>query len=177
MTPVSVPPPNFEQVFRDHGPVLWRIAGLYARDEGTREDLYQEILVALWRALPTFRGDSSLRTFVCRIGHNRGATHRLRAVRLAKREIPLLKDADTPTFATSLPSPEGQAVSRDLARGLREAMASLPEHLAQVTSLRLEGLSAPEIGAVLGISTNNVDVRLHRARTLLRSLLDPEDYR
>ncbi|GMV07279.1 MAG: RNA polymerase ECF-type sigma factor [Gemmatimonadota bacterium] len=156
--------------------MLWRIAGIYAGDAAAREDLYQEILVALWKALPTFRGESSIRTFISRVGHNRGATHRLVATRRWRREAPLIPGGPGSSEPARGTSPLAYAEAKDRGARLRAAVATLPEPLAQVTSLRLEGFSAKEIGTILGLSTNNVEVRLHRSRKQLRSILSPEDF-
>jgi RNA polymerase sigma factor (sigma-70 family) len=61
----------FEDVLDRHGDALWRLAGAYTDEPRDREDLYQEILVAVWQGLARFRGDSSTRTYVFRIGRNR----------------------------------------------------------------------------------------------------------
>src|SRR5205085_9179105 len=81
-----VPPPSnhsssdvdIERVIRDHGGLLERVAWGYVNNAHDRDDLMQEILMALWRALPRFRGDSSERTFVLRVAHNRGITFSIR---------------------------------------------------------------------------------------------------
>lgn len=57
---------DFDRVLRDYGPALRRLAASWERDAAAREDLLQEILFALWRALPRFRGDASEKTFVFR---------------------------------------------------------------------------------------------------------------
>ena len=56
-------------------PALGRLAGSYAGSTGEREDLLQEIALALWQALPRFRGESSERTFLFRIAHNHCIDH------------------------------------------------------------------------------------------------------
>src|SRR5688572_29980659 len=58
----------------NHAP-LTRLAASYAANRSDRDDLLQEIAIALWRALPGFRGDCSERTFLFRIAHNRCITH------------------------------------------------------------------------------------------------------
>ncbi|MBC7973529.1 MAG: sigma-70 family RNA polymerase sigma factor, partial [Myxococcales bacterium] len=65
----------FTQLLREHGGLLSRIAACYEARPSERADLSQEIAMAIWRALPRFRGASSLRTFVARIAHNRGVSH------------------------------------------------------------------------------------------------------
>ena len=67
---------RFGRLLQEHGPALNRLAAGYEWDPVERQDLLQDIALAIWRALPAFRGESSERTFVFRIAHNRGLTHR-----------------------------------------------------------------------------------------------------
>ena len=60
----------------EFGDALWRLTAGYASTEAERKDLHQDILAAIWQALGRFRQESSLRTFVYRIAHNRGVSHR-----------------------------------------------------------------------------------------------------
>ena len=63
---------RFDELLLAYGPSLARLAASYARGASEHDDLFQEIALAIWRALPSFRGDCSERTFVFRIAHNRG---------------------------------------------------------------------------------------------------------
>jgi len=164
---LGTPEDRYDRILRDHGSALRRVAAAYERDRARREDLFQEICLAIWRALPHFRGEASLRTFVFRIAHNRGLTHRA-------RRGPALRDLDQAAqVADPHPGPEcaAQAVQRQ--ERLRAAVLSLPLPGRQVMMLMLEGLTQKEIGEVLGISENLVAVRLTRARTALREGLAP----
>src|SRR2546429_1716440 len=67
-----------DRVVREHAAVLERVAWGYVDNASDRDDLMQEVLTALWRALPRFRGESSERTFVLRVAHNRGITFAIR---------------------------------------------------------------------------------------------------
>ncbi len=69
---------QFGRILREYGPALARLAFGYERVASVREELMQEIALAIWQALPHFRGECSERTFVYRIGHNRGLTHAYR---------------------------------------------------------------------------------------------------
>ena len=66
---------RFERILGEHGAAISRLAYSYEAVAGIREELVQEIALAIWRALPHFRGECSERTFVFRIAHNRGLTH------------------------------------------------------------------------------------------------------
>ena len=76
---------TFEAIVRAYGPGLARVAASYEADRGLREDLLQEILLAIHRALPTLRDEASLGPFVFRIAHNRGITHAMRARDVKRR--------------------------------------------------------------------------------------------
>lgn len=149
----------FDEVVRDHGAALWRLTAGYAHSNEERKDLHQEILVAIWQALARFEGRSSLRTFVYRIAHNRGASHRAYEARRHHRAVDDLAIRDPG------PTPDEQAEVRRRRQVLLAATRSLPTTLGQVLMLHLDGLSNREIAEVVGISTGNVAVRLTRARS------------
>ena len=66
---------EFETLLAAHGPMLRRIAGSYEADPERRRELEQDILLAVWRALPRFRGEAPVKAFLARIAHNRAVTH------------------------------------------------------------------------------------------------------
>lgn len=156
---------RYDRILREHGPALRRVATIYEADPARREDLFQDVCLALWQALPRFRGDCSERTFAFRIAHNRGLSHgwRARGAPAALEEAGEIPDTRR--------DPESELCDRDRRGRLREAVRSLPAVARQVVALSLEGLSHREIGEVLGMTENNVAVRLNRARKLLREIL------
>jgi RNA polymerase sigma factor (sigma-70 family) len=161
---------RYEEILRRDGAALRRVAAAYENDPGRREDLFQDVCLAIWQALPRFRGDSSERTFVFRIAHNRGLTHR------SRRRPDAAAVADLETVAGRLtdprPGPEAAAREGERRERLRAAVLSLPLEPRQILSLTLEGLSNLEIADVLGITENHVAVRLNRARRALRQTLE-----
>ncbi len=151
-------------MIRAHGDALERVVWGYVDNAPDREDLMQEILVALWRALPRFRGESSLRTFVLQVAHNRSITFATRRRRFADLpEEGLLPD---PT-----PLVEERLIEQQHRDRLFAAIRRLPEAQRQAVMLHLEGLSQREIAALQETSEGNVGVRLTRARKALRALL------
>ncbi len=158
---------RFDRVAREFGPRLSRLAASYVDEPADRDDLLQEILLAVWRALPTFRGDSSERTFVYRVAMNRARTFRSRRYRRA--ELPV-----TEAFHDPVPPPDAIIAERDERDRLTRAVRALPASLRDVALPYLEDLSIAEIAELLGITENNVRVRLARARQQLRTLLQPE---
>jgi RNA polymerase sigma-70 factor (ECF subfamily) len=156
---------RFERVLVEHGAALRRVAASYEARPGPREDLFQEIGLALWQALPRFRGECSERTFVFRIAHNRGLSHCWRR----KAEPGPMSEAEEP--ADPGPGPEAAAEAAQRRERLMQAVRALPLSLRQAVALTLEGLSQKEVAEVLEITENNVAVRLSRARDALRGAL------
>lgn len=161
---------HFEEVVATYGAAIARLAGSYERIPSLRDELVQEILLALWRALPTFRGECSERTFVYRIAHNRCLNHAWR-----RRPIDEPLDAGVPDPPDPRPQPDEAALAAEQRRRLHTAIASLSLSHRQVVVLLLEGLSHAEIGEVLGISENNAAVRANRARAALREALGKKE--
>ncbi|MEO0423880.1 MAG: RNA polymerase sigma factor [Pseudomonadota bacterium] len=162
-------PLALDDVLREHGPMLARIAATYEADPMRREELVQEIVLAIWRSLQRFEGRSSVRTFIARIAHNRGVSHVGREVRR-----PQTFDHDEGVaHAVAGPSldPAQQVHAEQTYDRLVAAVARLPLGPRQVISLALEGFDNGEIADALGISVNNVGVRLNRARRVLREEL------
>jgi RNA polymerase sigma-70 factor (ECF subfamily) len=161
--------PTFEAVVREHGSMIARIAASHEARPHLAEELVQDIWFAVWRALPSFRGDSSLRSFVARIAGNRAATHVAKAVRTPKSD----------EFEDKLPAddddPETAAVAQDRHARLLAAVRELPLVSRQAVTLTLEGFGPGEIAGALGITANAVSIRLSRAKEHLRqSMGDPE---
>jgi RNA polymerase sigma factor (sigma-70 family) len=152
----------YESIWREYGASLDRLAASYEAAPDGREDLLQEIRLALWKALPGFRGECSLRTFVYRVAHNRALTHawQRRTQSRASEEFSEIPDP--------APSAEVSAIRQANRASLMAAIRRLPLDYRQVITMVLEQMPQAEIAAVLGISETNVAVRLHRARKLLR---------
>lgn len=168
--PISEPP-SFERIAATYGPALARLAAAYERDEHDREDLMQDILFALWKALPTFRGEASERTFVYRVAHNRALTHRRRS---GSRPRAAKLDA-AHEVADPAADPEADTTARQRRERLLAAIQRLHPAYRQVLTLRLEDLANGEIADVLGVNENVVAIRLTRARKALAEQLNAGD--
>ncbi|WP_237057356.1 RNA polymerase sigma factor [Microbulbifer sediminum] len=155
---------QFQQLISDYGAGIARVAGTYTRTPEERDDLLQDIWLAIWRALPGFRGEASVKTFIFRIAHNRSVTE------LARRR-PDQDDDLLEGVTDSAPGPAERLAGQRQSEQLLSAVQALSLGLRQVISLRLEGLSYSEIAEVLGISESNVAVRLNRARQRLSKRL------
>lgn len=161
---------RFQDVLDAYGRPLERLAASFARSPAERDDLLQDIALALCLALPSFRGDASERTFVMRVALNRALTF------AARRGAPTADLDDHPDRAVTSSSDNPAIVyeRKEREHRLMSAVRSLPFGLRQVILLSLEGMTHPEIADVLGVTTNVVAVRANRARAALRVLLDTD---
>jgi len=156
---------RFAVLMQRNHPALSRLASSHTRRASDRDDLLQEIAMALWLALPRFRGECTERTFLFRIAHNRCINYVVR-----RRELMPLDDA-VAEIADPAPGIETQVSNAQQSQRLLEGIRQLPLTYRQVVVLALEGLDYREMADVLGISDSNVGVRLNRARALLRERL------
>lgn len=145
--------------------MVHRLASSHEADREHARELTQDILVAIWRAWPSFRHQCSERTYVARIAHHRIATHIARSVR-------------RPTFTAlsedimaAEPTPEDAAIACDAKQRLSAMVRQLPIAYREVAILLLEGFTPGEVAQTLGLTPNAVAVRGTRAREMLRSLL------
>jgi RNA polymerase sigma-70 factor (ECF subfamily) len=159
---------TFNRIVRAHGESLSRVAWGYVDNAADHDDLMQDVLVAIWLALPRFRAESSERTFVFRIAHNRGCTFVARR-REHDRLVP-----ESP-IADPRPGPDDDYDEAHRRQRLAAAVRTLPDTQRQAVLLRLEGFSIAEIAALQGTTEANVSVRLTRGRDRLRALLGGDD--
>ena len=154
----------FDRLLAENGAALSRLSASYTNTAADRDDLVQEIALAIWRALPHFRGECSERTFLFRIAHNRAVTY------LTQRRPQAAGEAID--VADSALDPEAGLARLQQGERLRGAVHSLPLLYRQVVTLMLEGMEYGEMAQVLGISESNVGARLSRARQMLRELME-----
>lgn len=138
-----------------------------------QDELFQEIALNIWKALPGFRQDASAKTFVARIAHNVLATHVAKSVRTVKADQDIDAVCATEEAPLSNHSTPYQALDqRQRQQRLSHAIRQLKLEQQQVITLALEGMSYLEIADTLSITTNLVGVRLQRAKASLTELLE-----
>jgi RNA polymerase sigma-70 factor (ECF subfamily) len=154
----------FERLYRLAVAKVYALCLRMTADRGTAEDLTQEVFVRAWRTLASFRGDSSLSTWLFRLAVNTVISHRRSHGRRHRREV-LTDDPGALDGRIETPT---VGVRVDMER----AMDRLPEGARSVFVLHdIEGLRHDEIGALLGIAAGTSKAQLHRARALLREAL------
>jgi RNA polymerase sigma-70 factor (ECF subfamily) len=153
----------FAAWLRDHAGLLHRVANAFATG-ADRDDLMQELLLALWRALPAFAGASKPSTFIHRVAHNAALTWRRGAVTYT-RHLERLAAEPHPTPAPPRPG-DDEALT-----AIYTAIRRLPPVDRSLLLLHLDGLGYAAIAEIHGLSENHVGVKLTRLRHRLTQLL------
>jgi RNA polymerase sigma-70 factor (ECF subfamily) len=164
---------RYEILLQRHLQPLRRLVWSYARDASESDDLLQEIALALWTALPRFRGDSSERTWLYRVAHNTALTYIAGRKRRTDRELKVTP----PIEPVSAANPESEAIRRQQQDQLWNAIRELSVPDRQIVVLYLEGMTAAELEAVTGLSSGNIATRLTRIRQRIAGRLRGQEVR
>ena len=160
-----------EEIFRrwlkEHIGLILKVVRAFAATPQDQEDLFQETLLQLWRSVPVFRGDAKETTWIYRVAFNTALAWN-RSEKNRKHHEAFLK-VDFPAVAEpALPV----STQHEMVERLYAAIRQLSKVDASLALMHLDGLSYREMAAVLGISENNVGVKLNRIRKELAHRLD-----
>lgn len=165
-----------ERLLTDAAPRVARFAARMCPNPADADEIAQETLIAAVRALPNFRGDAAISTWLYAIARRFCIKQRRRG--RSVREADASLDPPNSLTAQSLtdddPPPDMRLADRELGAAIEDAVADLPPIYREVLILRdMEGLSAPEVAEALGLGVEAVKSRLHRARLSVRERLAP----
>jgi RNA polymerase sigma-70 factor (ECF subfamily) len=151
---------EFAQIVKEHKGTIYTVCYMFSKDEAEVSDLFQDILVNLWKGFAKFRGESSYGTWIYRVSLNTCISAERKKKRKAETipltmDINLFEDSDEDTRQV---------------RMLRDRISRLGPFDRAIVLLWLENLSYDEIGAIVGISAKNVSVRLVRIREQLKKM-------
>ena len=154
----------FGTVYRTHAAAVYKLCRRMTGDDGRARDLVQDVFVRAWERLASFRGQSSLATWLHRVGANVVLEH----LRAAKRDASRMIDGDDDTFGFSAAGSQ-----LDAGIDLEAALQRLPNGARVVFVLHdIEGYSHEEISQMTGIAPGTARAQLWRARRALMTLLD-----
>jgi RNA polymerase sigma-70 factor, ECF subfamily len=166
----------FRTIMRTYNRRLYRIARGVVRNDGEAEDVVQEAYLNAFAHLDTFRGDSSLATWLSRIVINEARGRLRRERRASVVAAAFVRDAQIIQFPLSKnDNPEQATAQRQILQLIERAIDKLPDLYRIVFVARvIEGLSIEETANLLAIRPETVKTRLHRARHLVRQQLDAQ---
>jgi RNA polymerase sigma-70 factor (ECF subfamily) len=166
----------FEELVKRHEKRLYALASFMVGPSGEAEEVVQETFLSALEHLASFRRESSFRTWLTRIATN----HALKVLRSRKAHSTVPLDSDEGESPVSQPEfiahwrddPAHLAMADETKAILREALKELPEKYRVVFLLRdVEEMSVQETAEALGLTAENVKIRLMRARLMLRERL------
>lgn len=151
---------EFSRIAREYKDTIYMVCYMFSQNTAEVDDLYQEILINMWRSLPSFEGRSSLKTWIWRlslntcISYDRKRSSKGKALPL-DMQINLYEDTDHDSKQIKM---------------LHERINRLGVFDRAIIMLWLENMPYEEIGAIVGISAKNVGVRLVRIREQLKNM-------
>ena len=151
---------EFAQIVREHKGTIYTVCYMFSNNPDEVADLFQEILINLWKGFPKFRGESNVRTWIYRISLNTCISSERKKSRMVETlpltmDINLFSDSDDDTKQVQM---------------LRDRINKLGPFDRAIVLLWLEKINYDEIGAIVGISAKNVSVRLVRIKEQLKKM-------
>ena len=171
---------SFAQLMRLHEKQIYNFTYRMLGSEGEAEDLTQDIFIAAFRGIRSFRGEAKFSTWLYRIALNQA---RNRIKYLSRRNFFVRQrrraDSGVNTASESIealpdgaPTPEQWTMTRDLAVQVQECLNHIPLAARQILVLRdIQGFSYDELTEMLSLKSGTVKSRLHRARVAMRECL------
>jgi RNA polymerase sigma-70 factor, ECF subfamily len=158
---------EFLKLIEQHRGILVKICSLYARLPEEREDLFQETIVQLWKAWPSFKGLSKFSTWMYRIALNTSIS----GLRKKKAELVYMDHLQIPDRVH-----DDDAIRREQLSSLYNAIRDLPEIDRAVVMLYLEDHSYEDMEEILGISQGTLRVKMARVKEKLKRTIQTIEY-
>jgi RNA polymerase sigma-70 factor (ECF subfamily) len=159
---------KFINLIKQHQGLIHKICFLYEQDSDNRNDLFQEIVLQLWKSFHTFGGEAKITTWMYRIALNTAIS----GYRKQKRHI---KTEDLQEVHFNLTDASGEDREEELRR-LQEAIRQLPEIERAMIMMALDEIPYEEIAETIGITQNNVRVRMNRIREKLKKIMSTQPW-
>jgi len=143
---------EFVQLIQENDRIIHKVVGLYADTAEDKKDLYQETLLQLWKSAKNFRGDASFSTFMYKVALNVALGFNKKSKRMQTTDLDSAKD-----LSTSVSDKEDYEI-------LYLIIKSLVETDRMIITLHLDGYKNKEVAEIIGMTTNNVNVKIHRIK-------------
>ena len=160
---------QFNQILSENSDRIQRICRYYNSNAEDQKDMYQEVLVNIWKSLDNFRGDSAISTWVYRVAVNTSLSFTGKTY----KQMKLMVNGNTQNLSSILDDESLEAKHKEESQlnQLQNELNLLSVIDKALISLMLEGLSMKEIADVIGITEPNVKVKIHRIKAHLKTKL------
>ncbi len=153
----------FVQLLASHQGLVHKLCRCYAHNADDRKDLFQEISLNLWKAFPTFRGESKITTWMYRVALNTAIS----GLRKSTSKIPTSELAERHHHMA-----EEETNTEEQFQQLNQAIQKLSEVDRAFILLYLDGMDYEEISIVMGTTVNNTRVKMSRIRDRINQLME-----
>ena len=159
---------QFLKLVETHKGIIVKICSIYARRSDEKDDLFQEIVIQLWKAWPNFEGRSRFSTWLYRIALNTAIS----GLRKRKADLVLMDQFEMPEAV----DPGLDTAKEEQLKALYKAIRELPEIDRAVVMLYLEDHSYEEMEDILGINQGTLRVKMNRAKEKLKKSIQIISY-
>jgi RNA polymerase sigma-70 factor, ECF subfamily len=159
---------EFLGLVEQHKGAVLKVCSIYTRRTDEKEDLFQEIVIQLWKAWPNFKGHSKFSTWLYRIALNTAIS----GLRKKKADVILMNGEDIP----HIPDTDDHKEKEEQLQALYDAIRQLPEIDRAVVMLYLEDKSYEEMEDILGINQGSLRVKMNRAKEKLKRTIQTMPY-
>jgi RNA polymerase sigma-70 factor (ECF subfamily) len=154
---------EFEKLVREHELLLYKVCRVYAYTDADRQDLFQDIVIQLWKAYPKFKGDAKFSTWLYRVAINT-------AISRLRKKKDFIRFYDPESLPKHLSDESTGNLEEEQFQQLYIAIEQLNEVEKAIVMLYMEDHSYEEMEAILGISQGNLRVKMNRIKEKLRQL-------
>jgi RNA polymerase sigma-70 factor (ECF subfamily) len=155
---------RFIKLIKEHQGLIYKVCIMYEHDQDARNDLFQEIVLQLWKSFSTFRGEAKITTWMYRIALNTAISGYRKQTRHVKTE-------DLQEMHFNISEQYSGDEKEDDIQKLQWAIRQLSEIERAMIMMALEEIQYDEIAETIGITQNNVRVRMNRIREKIRKLM------
>ncbi|MEJ6982014.1 sigma-70 family RNA polymerase sigma factor [Pedobacter sp. P351] len=159
----------FIEMINKHRGILYKVSNLYCHQEEDKKDLFQEMVLQLWRSYANFRNESQSSTWMYRVALNTAISNFRKERRKPERRSILETDFEIPDFSDSAEKNENLNM-------LKLAIDQLTQIEKAIILLYLEEKSYDEISEIIGISKNNAGVKINRIKIKLEKIIKERNH-
>nr|WP_250893847.1 RNA polymerase sigma factor [Croceibacterium selenioxidans] len=157
----------FGEWIEGHQAILFKVARVYGANQTDREDLFQEIALQVWHSIEAFRGESSVGTWIYRVGLNTALAWN----RKERKHGHGRNDLEAASGVLIAPTERDPRLD-----WIYQRIAELDEVNRSLALLMLDGFSYREMSEILGLSESNVGVKINRIKSALAEKLAKEEH-
>ena len=154
---------EFIELINNNRALIFKVCNLYCHDHESRRDLFQEVVLQLWKSYPNFRKDAAGGTWIYRVALNTAISNFRKESKKPEKTSITLSEFDIPDMSAR--------DERENSSALHGAIGRLTQLEKAIILLYLEEKSYDEISEIIGISNSNVGVRLNRIKNKLSKLI------